>query len=56
MLNDQGKVMSRLPTVITVFLLLSVVAVPHGLSEETSEDDNSTASIIISEILASPMA
>ena len=46
--------MSRLPTVITVFLLLSVVAVPHGLSEETSEDDNSTASIIISEILASP--
>ena len=53
-LYDQGRVMGRLSTIITAFLLLSVLAAPHGLSEETSDTNTSPTSIIISEILASP--
>ncbi|MBF14404.1 MAG: hypothetical protein CMA97_02690 [Euryarchaeota archaeon] len=46
--------MGRLSSIVTCFLLLGVLAVPHGLSEDTSETDTSNPSIIISEILASP--
>ena len=53
-LYKQGNNMSRLATFITVFLLLSVLFAPQGLSEDTSSDDETQSSIIISEILVSP--
>ena len=53
-LYKQGSNMSRLATCITAFLLLSVLFAPQGLSEDTSSDDGTQSSIIISEILVSP--
>ena len=53
-LYKQGNNMSRLATFITVFLLLSVLFTPQGLSEDTSSDDETQSSVIISEILVSP--
>ena len=41
-------------TIVTAFLFLSVLVVPQGVSDETANDDTSTPSIIISEVLASP--
>ena len=46
--------MSRLMTIVTAFLFLSILVVPQGVSEETGENDSSPSSIIISEVLASP--
>ncbi|MGB0475266.1 MAG: lamin tail domain-containing protein [Candidatus Poseidoniaceae archaeon] len=46
--------MSRLITIVTAFLFLSILVVPQGVSEETGENDSSPSSIIISEVLASP--
>ena len=46
--------MSRLMTIVTAFLFLSILVVPQGVSEETGESNTSPSSIIISEILASP--
>ena len=46
--------MSRLMTIVTAFLFLSILVVPQGVSEETAENDSSPSSIIISEVLASP--
>jgi len=46
--------MGRLMTIITTFLFLSVLVAPQGISEETSQNDETQPSIIISEILASP--
>ncbi|MAR47151.1 MAG: hypothetical protein CMA41_05040 [Euryarchaeota archaeon] len=46
--------MGRLSSIVTCFLLLGVLAVPQGLSEDTSSDDGTQSSIIISEILVSP--
>ena len=53
-LNEQGRVMSRVSSIVTAFLLLCVVMAPHGHSQETAEDEASAQSIIISEVLASP--
>jgi len=50
----QPLTMSRLMTYVTAFLFLSVLVIPQGLSEETTADDASSLSIIISEVLASP--
>ena len=50
----QPLTMSRLMTYVTAFLFLSVLVIPQGLSEETTVDDASSLSIIISEVLASP--
>ena len=41
-------------TILTAFLFLSVLVVPQAVSDETTNDDTSTASIVISEVLASP--
>ncbi len=46
--------MSRLMTIVTAFLFLSVLVIPQGVSEETADDGATTPSIIISEVLASP--
>ncbi|MGB1524832.1 MAG: lamin tail domain-containing protein [Candidatus Poseidoniaceae archaeon] len=46
--------MSRLMTIVTAFLFLSILVVPQGVSEETGESTSSPSSIIISEVLASP--
>jgi len=46
--------MSRLTTILTAFLFLSVLVAPQGVSGETTNDDTSTPTIIISEVLASP--
>ena len=46
--------MSRLATFITVFLLLSVLFAPQGLSEDTASSESSDSNMIISEVLASP--
>jgi len=46
--------MSRLISIVTAFLFLSVVVLPQGLSEETGESISSPSSIIISEVFASP--
>ncbi|MGA0330814.1 MAG: lamin tail domain-containing protein [Candidatus Poseidoniaceae archaeon] len=46
--------MSRLISIVTAFLFLSVVVLPQGVSEETGESTSSSSSIIISEVLASP--
>ena len=46
--------MSRLLTHVTVFLLLSVLIVPQGVSEESSNSSSSEPSIVISELLPSP--
>ena len=46
--------MGRLMTILTAFLFLSVLVVPQGVSEETTNDDTSTPTIVISEVLASP--
>lgn len=54
MLYEERTVMSRLITIVTAFLFLSILVVPQGVSEETGENDSSPSSIIISEVLASP--
>ncbi|CAI8394653.1 MAG: 5'-deoxyadenosine deaminase [Candidatus Poseidoniaceae archaeon] len=41
-------------TILTAFLFLSVLVAPQGVSEETANEDTSTHSIVISEVLASP--
>lgn len=46
--------MSRLTTILTAFLFLSVLVAPQGVADETTNDDTSTPTIIISEVLASP--
>ncbi|MDC3064308.1 lamin tail domain-containing protein [Euryarchaeota archaeon] len=46
--------MSRLMTILTALLFLSVLVVPQGVSDETTNDDTSTPTIVISEVLASP--
>ena len=46
--------MSRLMTIVTAFLFLSILVVPQGVSVETGESASSPSSIIISEVLASP--
>ena len=46
--------MGRLTTTLTAFLFLSVLVVPQGVSDETTNDDTSTPTIVISEVLASP--
>ena len=53
-LYKQGSNMSRLATFITVFLLLSVLFAPQGLSEDTASSESSDSNMIISEVLASP--
>ncbi|MED5291032.1 MAG: lamin tail domain-containing protein, partial [Candidatus Thermoplasmatota archaeon] len=46
--------MSRLATFITVFLLLSILFAPQGLSEDSASSESSDSNMIISEVLASP--
>ena len=41
-------------TILTAFLLLGVLVAPQGVSDETTNDDTSASSIVISEVLASP--
>ena len=53
-LYKQGSNMSRLATFITVFLLLSVLFAPQGLSEDSASSESSDSNMIISEVLASP--
>ena len=53
-LYSQASDMGRLMTILTAFLFLSVLVVPQGVSDETTNDDTSTATIVISEVLASP--
>ena len=53
-LYERGGNMSRLLTLVTVFLLLSVLVIPQGVSEESTSDNASEPSIIISELLPSP--
>ena len=53
-LYGQALDMSRLMTILTAFLFLSVLVAPQGVSEETANEDTSTHSIVISEVLASP--
>ena len=53
-LYERGNNMSRLATFITVFLLLSVLFAPQGLSEDSASSESSDSNMIISEVLASP--
>ena len=53
-LYERGSNMSRLATFITVFLLLSVLFAPQGLSEDSASSESSDSNMIISEVLASP--
>ena len=53
-LYKRGGSMSRLATFITVFLLLSVLFAPQGLSEDSASSESSDSNMIISEVLASP--
>ena len=42
-LYSQASDMGRLMTILTAFLFLSVLVVPQGVSDETTNDDTSTA-------------
>ena len=49
-LYERGSNMSRLATFITVFLLLSVLFAPQGLSEDSASSESSDSNMIISEV------
>ena len=53
-LYSQAAGMSRLTTILTAFLFLSVLVVPQGVSDDTTNDVQSTPTIVISEVLPSP--